>query len=216
MADQFDRWLEAELQTSLSQTGADSGPTEPTYKRLQRRAAAGSAARRRIWHRPVTRLGVVVIVSGALLAGGTAAAAVHVFGPALGSQSSSGLTTPPGHASRPRFRQPPAPAMGSRRDAKAQGPRVGWGGPALIRPPAHTARPHPPRRVRHTPQEARPIQGAPGIPPTPLTRRIRRRPPTLAATAAQGLQAIPGRGEGVEAVAARCPPARARSLSRAR
>lgn len=83
---------------------------------------------------------------------------------------------------------------------------MGWSGAALIKPPAHTARPRPPRRVRHTPREARTIQAAPDIPRTPLTRRTRRRPPTLAET--EGLRAIPGRGEEVEAVAAPLPPAK--------
>ncbi len=176
MSDQFDRWLDAELVTSLSQTGAEPGPTEPTYKRLQRRAAAGSAARRRIWHRPVTRLGVVVMVSGALLAGGTAAAAVHVLGPALGNQSSSGLTTPRGTCQSPTVSPTAGPSSEATAGCQSPGAKggVGRGSPHKT-PGSHRASPsssssktHPtgspthPGRAEHSPHPAHPTH-----PPTP-------------------------------------------------
>ncbi len=97
MPDEFDAWLEQELRTVLPSEDA-AVPARPRYL-----ARVAPGAPRRRWGRlawPATRAGVLALLSGAALATGSVAAAVHAVDPSLalipGGGSPSATSCPGG------------------------------------------------------------------------------------------------------------------------
>ncbi len=80
MAEQFDRWIEAELEQRLASFESAPTPTAPRYlaARSERREKPPSMPIR--WRWPLTGTGLVALASAALLVGGTAAVAARILG----------------------------------------------------------------------------------------------------------------------------------------